>query len=49
MDDEFVQPKNFWREVLGRQEGQQEHLVENVARESEGRRLVSLMSFVVGI
>ncbi|RAL68175.1 hypothetical protein DID88_008883 [Monilinia fructigena] len=31
VDDDFVQPRNFWREVLGGQEGQQEHLVRNVA------------------
>lgn len=31
VDDDFVQPRNFWREVLGKQDGQQEHLVSNVA------------------
>lgn len=31
VDDDFVQPRNFWREVLGGQEGQQENLVRNVA------------------
>ncbi|TGO58905.1 hypothetical protein BCON_0050g00370 [Botryotinia convoluta] len=33
VDDDFVQPRNFWREVLGKQEGQQENLVGNVAGE----------------
>lgn len=33
VDDDFIQPRNFWREVLGKQEGQQENLVGNVAGE----------------
>ncbi|KAF7960851.1 hypothetical protein EAE96_000523 [Botrytis aclada] len=33
VDDDFIQPKNFWKEVLGKQEGQQESLVGNVAGE----------------
>ncbi|KAM0149407.1 hypothetical protein ACHAPG_009422 [Botrytis cinerea] len=33
VDDDFIQPRYFWREVLGKQEGQQENLVGNVAGE----------------
>ncbi|CAD6442003.1 f01d050a-6762-4567-8192-e45b9d991011-CDS [Sclerotinia trifoliorum] len=31
IDDDFVQPRNFWRDVLGKEEYQQENLVSNVA------------------
>lgn len=34
-DDDFVQPRMFW-EVLGRQEGQQEHWVYNVSQHLKG-------------
>jgi len=30
VDEDFVQPGTFWREVLGKQAGQQAHFVENV-------------------
>lgn len=35
-DEDFVQPREFWEVVLGRQEGQQANLVYNVAADLKG-------------